>query len=295
MIVCFSIVFCLCFCSIIWFFAPENVSDKFSSCQVFFSGNRTVTLYLVGFPPSRRGKCCPFFYFCVFCVWSGVFCRFFTVLLFLGSLFEKIFGSELLFLGVGVGRVFFGAVLPMFLLYCLVFRSRKCLEKILLMSGLVFGFFFLSSFGFFSSTSCFFCFFLREKAQVVTGHTPTRTWVAFSCSCFCPAALVCSPFLAVRPASWRFLGVPFWAPRVFWDSPGTSEALFLDARRQGCFLVVSFFCFVFPFCCVLRLFSHQLEGADPSSYVAHPRVVVPAPRPSEGAGAPSSATGWPRS
>ena len=40
--------------------------------------------------------------------------------------------------GVGVGRVFFCAVLPMFLLYYLVFRSRKCLEKILLMSGLVF-------------------------------------------------------------------------------------------------------------------------------------------------------------
>ena len=55
-----------------------------------------------------------------------------------GPLFEKVFGSELLFFGVGVGRVFFCAVLPMFLLYYLVFRSRKCLEKILLMSGLVF-------------------------------------------------------------------------------------------------------------------------------------------------------------
>ena len=40
----------------------------------------------------------------------------------------------------------------------------------------------------------------------------------------------------------------------------------------------------FPFCCVLRLFSHQLEGADPSSYEAYPRVVEPAPRPSEGPG-----------
>ena len=45
-----------------------------------------------------------------------------------------------------------------------------------------------------------------------------------------------------------------------------------------------FLCFVFPFCCVLRLFSHQLEGVDPSSYVAYPRVVVPAPRPSEARG-----------
>ena len=39
----------------------------------------------------------------------------FAVLLFLGSLFEKIFGSELLFLGIGVGCVYSGAVLPMFL------------------------------------------------------------------------------------------------------------------------------------------------------------------------------------
>ena len=125
---------------------------------------------------------------------------------------KKIFGSELLFYGVGVGRVVFGAVLPMFLLYDLVSRSRKCLEKILLMSGLVFLVFFFSLPWFFRRRRVFF---LREKAQVVTGHTPTRTWVAFSCSFFCPAALVCSPFLAVRPASWRFFGVPFWAPRVF--------------------------------------------------------------------------------
>ena len=54
-----------------------------------------------------------------------------------GPLFEKFFGSELLFFGVGVGRVFFCAVLPVFLLYYLVFRSRKCLKKFL-MSGLVF-------------------------------------------------------------------------------------------------------------------------------------------------------------
>ena len=45
------------------------------------------------------------------------------------SLFEKIFGSELLFLCVGVGRVFFGVVLPMLLLYYSFFRSRNCLKK----------------------------------------------------------------------------------------------------------------------------------------------------------------------
>ena len=76
----------------------------------------------------------------------------------LGSLFEKIFGSELLFSGVGVGRVFFGGFLPMFLLYFLAVRSRKCLEKFLLMSGLLFSGFALSSF-FFVVVVFGFCFF----------------------------------------------------------------------------------------------------------------------------------------
>ena len=30
LVVCFFALFCLCFCSTIWFFAPENVSEKFS-------------------------------------------------------------------------------------------------------------------------------------------------------------------------------------------------------------------------------------------------------------------------
>ena len=87
----------------------------------------------------RRGKCCPFLSFCFFRVWLGVLCRFFSVLLFLGSLLEKFFGSEFLFLGFGVGRVYFVAVLPMFLHYYLVCRSRKCLEKILFWSGPLFA------------------------------------------------------------------------------------------------------------------------------------------------------------
>ena len=94
---------------------------------------------------------CSFFFFSLleggnavrFChlVFSGLagrFLSFFSVLLILGSFCEKIFGSELLFSCFGVGRVFFGAVLPMFLLNYLVFRSRKCLEKILLWSGPLF-------------------------------------------------------------------------------------------------------------------------------------------------------------
>ena len=126
-----------------------------------------------------------------------------------------------MFLGVGVGRVFFGAVLPMLLLYYSVFRSRKCLEKILLMSGLVFLGFFSLLLWFFSPTSSpffvfFFFSFLREKAQVVTGHTPTRTLCFFLFLVFVPPqpGLLCSPVLAVCPSFSRFVGVPFWAPGV---------------------------------------------------------------------------------
>ena len=68
----------------------------------------------------------------------------------------KIFGSELLFLGVGVGRVFFGAVLPLVFALLVGFSPRKCLRKILLMSGLVFLGVFLSSFGFSPTSLLFF-------------------------------------------------------------------------------------------------------------------------------------------
>ena len=102
--------------------------------------------------PSRRGKCCPFFSFCVFRVWLGVFVVF-SVLLFLGSLFENFFGSELLFSGVGVGRVFFGGFLPMFLLYFLAVRSRKCLENSLDVRSVVFW-----------VRSLFLCFFFSSSS-----------------------------------------------------------------------------------------------------------------------------------
>ena len=130
---------------------------------------------------------------------------FFAVLLFLGSFFEKSFGSELLFLGVGGGLVFFGGFLPMFLFY--FWRvAPGSVWKILLMSGLLFSGFVLSSFGFFIVVIFGFCFcFSRD----------TRTCFAGSFS-FCVLPLLSvSPVLAVRSASCWFFGVPFWALRVF--------------------------------------------------------------------------------
>ena len=90
------------------------------------------------FSPFSKGEMLSVFVIWFFSGLAGRLLSFFSVLLILGSFCEKIFGSELLFSGFGVGRVFFGAVLPMFLLNYLVFRSRKCLEKILLWSGPLF-------------------------------------------------------------------------------------------------------------------------------------------------------------
>ena len=45
------------------------------------------------------------------------------------AVFKKSSGANFCFLGVGVGRVFVGAVLLTFLLYVLAVRSRRCLEN----------------------------------------------------------------------------------------------------------------------------------------------------------------------
>ena len=87
------------------------------------------------FPLLEGGNAVRFCLFVFSClVWRLL--SFLSILLFLGSLFGNFFGSELLFLGIGVGRVYSGAVLPMFLLYYLAFRPRKGgSEKILFWSG----------------------------------------------------------------------------------------------------------------------------------------------------------------
>ena len=193
----------------------ETIVSPLPFIIIVFFGNRTVTLCLVGFPPSRRGKCCPFFHFVFFCGWFGVFCRFFTVLLFLGSLSEKNFRERIFVFGCWCWSCVFWCCFAYVFALLFGFSLPKMARKNSLdvrsgVSGVLSLFLW-----FFRRRRAFLFFFLREKAQVITGHTPTRTWVVFSCSFSCPAAFVCSPFLAVRPASWCFLGAPFWAPRVF--------------------------------------------------------------------------------
>ena len=101
------------------------------------------------------------FFFLFFWLFGPVyFAVFLSFLLSKGRFFGKIFGSELLFLGGCVGFVFFGGFLLLFLLYFLAGSLPKLFGKILLMSGLVFSGFVLSSFGFFvDAVFVFVCFF----------------------------------------------------------------------------------------------------------------------------------------
>ena len=135
------------------------------------------------------------------------------------------------------------------------FSFPKMSRKILLMSGLSFLGFFSLFLWFFRRRRRLF-FFLREKAQVVTGHTPTRTCVVCHCSFCCPAALVCSPFF--------FLVFPWGAilgPTRFWDSPGTLLRPFFWTRGGKGVLVVSFCCFCFPLLlCFATLFTATRRG-----------------------------------
>ena len=115
-----------------------------------------------------------------------------------------------------------------------------------------------------------FCFFLREKAQVVTGHTPTRTWVAFSCSFFVPPRLFVRPFWPCVLLLGVFSGCHS-GPRSFlgysWNLRGLSslapsEALFWTRGGKGV-LVVSFCCFCFPLLLCFAAFFTPTRRGEP--------------------------------
>ena len=145
---------------------------------------------------------------------------------------ENFFGSELLFLGVGVGLVFFDGFLPMFLLsvFALCFGGSlpKVFGKILLMSGLSFSGFVLSSGFFVDVVSVFLGFvfvflafsFKRERSgsNRTPPHAPVFVLVFLSCRIWCFARFGrASCFLA-------FFRGAIMGPARFWDSPGTHGA-----------------------------------------------------------------------
>ena len=193
-------------------------------------------------------------FFCVFCVWLGVFCPFFAVFLFLGSLFEKIFGSEVLFLCVGVGLVFFGGVLHRFGFVFWRFAPETVWKNSLDVRSAVSGFV-LSSLGF-SPTSLLF--FFRFKRQRSGSHrTPPHSLVLFVPFFFSRRGW----FIARFGRASRFLAFSSGChsgPCVFGillELMGLELARpfrgpFLAARVFLCFLCLVLFS---PFCFVLRL------------------------------------------
>ena len=195
-----------------------------------------------------------------------------------------------MFLGVEVGLVFFDGVLPRFLFQVLALRSRNCSEKILLMSGLPFlGSFSLS---WFSVVVVFF--FQRYSSGSHRVCTPLTHLFGLFPLFLSPPHLL-SPVLAVRLFFLAFCRGAFLGPVRFGVFVGfsryfgglrllaPSEALFLDARRQGC--SGQFFpLFLFsPFCLVCGFFTPTRRGG-PVIERGIPRVIAPAPRPSEGPG-----------
>ena len=195
------------------------------------------------------------FFICVFRVWFGVFCRFFAVPLFLGSLFEKIFGGELLFLGGVVGLVFFGGFLPMFLLYFFGSSLPKVFGKNSLdvRSGV---FWVRSLFLWFFRRRLFFAGSLLKRYRSGSNRTPPHApFCLFLFSFFCaPPRFLFRPFWPCVLLFGVFLGVFLGFSLSLWGlSSPPSEALFLGrraARVVGASLALFFF---FPFCFVLQL------------------------------------------
>ena len=183
---------------------------------------------------------------------------FFVVPLFLGSLFGKFFGSELLFLGGCVVLVFF--LVGFCLCFCFIFSRfapETVWKKSLDVRSAVFWdrSLFLR---FFADVVSVFCLFLRDKRSG-SHRTPPHTHLFACFFSFFVSRRFClfRPFWPCVPLLGGFLGVPFWAPRVF----GILLALMglelvrlplprpfsWDARRQGFFCASSALFFFSPF------------------------------------------------
>ena len=138
-------------------------------------------------PP--RGKCCPFFSFCVFfSVRSGVFCRFLSFFSSKGRFLEKFSGANFCFWMVVLVLCF---LVGFCLCFCFIFGGSlpKLSGKILLLSGLVF--FGVALFWFFRRRRFSRFFFKRQRSG--SHRTPLHTHL-FCCSLclfLCPAAFVC--------------------------------------------------------------------------------------------------------
>ena len=138
---------------------------------------------------------------------------FFTsVLLFLGSLFENVLGANFCFwVSVLVLRFLVGFCLC-FCFYIWRFAPESVWTNSLDVKSVVFWVRSLFLSLFFSSSS----FFLFKRQRSGSNRTPPHAPLCFFPFSFCvPPRLLFRPFWPCVLLSWLFLGVPFWAPRVF--------------------------------------------------------------------------------
>ena len=167
-----------------------------------------------------------------------------------------------MFLGGGVGLVFFGGFLPMFLLCFWRFAPESVWKNSLdVRYGVFLGSFSLP-FGFF--VDVVFRGFVLKRYRSGRNRTPPHAPVLFVLVLFCfvPPRFLFRPFWPCVLLLGVFLGVPFWAPRVFGillELMGLEVArpfqgpFSWDVRRQGCFLASCPWFLFCPFCFVLRL------------------------------------------
>ena len=165
-----------------------------------------------------------------------------------------------MFLGVGVGFVFFGGFLPMFLLHFWRFAPESVWKNSLDVRSAVFWVLSLRLW-FFRRRRFSRFFFLRDRDQVVTGHPLTRTGFAGSFSCLCPAAVLFRPFWLCVLLLGGFSGCHS-GPRAFLGFSWYLLSPFSwDARRQG-FSCASLALFSFSPCVLLcgHTFSRRTGG-----------------------------------
>ena len=167
----------------------------------------------------QGGNAVRFFHFVFFLFGSVsfvVFCR----SSFLRVVFWKNFRERTFVFGWLCWSCVFWGVFAIVFASFLAVRSRNCPEKILLLSGLVF-FRGRSLFLWFFRRRRFWFFFLRDRDQVVTGHSP-RTHLFFWFFFFlCPAAFVCSARFGRASRFLAFCRGAILGPGRFWDSPWT--------------------------------------------------------------------------
>ena len=197
------------------------------------------------------------FYFCVFCVWSGVFCRFLSFFSSKGRFLEKISGANFCFWVVVLVLCF---LVGFCLCFCFIFGGS--LPKVFGKNSLDVRsavFWALSLLLFFFVDVVFGVFFLRDRDQVVTGHPLTRTGVAGSFSRLCPFAFLFRPFWPCVLLLGGFSGCRSGPRAIFGILLGPSEAFFLGREAAGVFLCFSCL-FSFPLLFCGHTFSRMTGG-----------------------------------